>query len=235
VNVLEHLDDLRRAYDGRDGLALLRALLKEGPLAGKTALVSSFGAESAVLLDMVATVDPSTPVLFLDTGKLFAETQGYREEMVDLLGLRDVRVIRPPAVALARHDPGGELWRREPDLCCHIRKTEPLQEALEGFVGWITGRKRFQAGLRSQLPIIEPEWSSGRIKLNPLALWSAEDVERYRLLRNLPRHPLVDHGYRSIGCVTCTRPVASGEAARAGRWWGLDKTECGIHLPGDAA
>jgi phosphoadenosine phosphosulfate reductase len=235
VNVLEHLDDLRRAYDGLDGLALLRALLKEGPLAGKTALVSSFGAESAVLLDMVATVDPSTPVLFLDTGKLFAETQGYREEMVDLLGLRDVRVIRPPAVALARHDPGGELWRREPDLCCHIRKTEPLQEALEGFVGWITGRKRFQAGLRSQLPIIEPEWSSGRIKLNPLALWSAEDVERYRLLRNLPRHPLVDHGYRSIGCVTCTRPVASGEAARAGRWWGLDKTECGIHLPGDAA
>jgi phosphoadenosine phosphosulfate reductase len=155
--------------------------------------------------------------------------------MVDLLGLRDVRVIRPPAVALARHDPGGELWRREPDLCCHIRKTEPLQEALEGFVGWITGRKRFQAGLRSQLPIIEPEWSSGRIKLNPLALWSAEDVERYRLLRNLPRHPLVDHGYRSIGCVTCTRPVASGEAARSGRWWGLDKTECGIHLPGDAA
>ena len=235
MNVLEHLDDLRRAYEGLDGLALLRALLKEGPLAGKTALVSSFGAESAVLLDMVATVDPATPVIFLDTGKLFAETQAYREEMTLLLRLRDVRVIRPRAAALARHDAGGDLWRREPDLCCHIRKTEPLQEALEGFVAWITGRKRFQAGLRSQLPVIEPAWSSARIKLNPLALWSAEDVERYRLLRNLPRHPLIDQGYRSIGCVTCTRPVASGEATRAGRWWGLDKTECGIHLAAEDA
>jgi phosphoadenosine phosphosulfate reductase len=234
VSMLEHLDDLRRAYDGRDGLALLRGLLQEGPLAGKTALVSSFGAESAVLLDMVATVDPATPVIFLDTGKLFRETQAYREEMVELLRLRDVRVVRPDAAALARQDAGDDLWRREPGLCCHIRKTEPLQEALEGFVAWITGRKRFQAGLRIQLPIIEPEWSSGRIKLNPLALWSADDVERYRLLRNLPKHPLVDQGYRSIGCVTCTRPVTSGEAPRAGRWWGLDKTECGIHLPGDA-
>ena len=111
----------------------------------------------------------------------------------------------------------------------------PCEAGLEGFVAWITGRKRFQAGLRSELPVIEPEGSSGRIKLNPLALWSTEDVERYLLLRNLPRHPLVERGYRSIGCTTCTRPVAAGEAARAGRWWGLDKTECGIHLQGDAA
>jgi phosphoadenosine phosphosulfate reductase len=235
LSVLEHLDDLRRAYEGLDGLALLRALLKEGPLAGRTALVSSFGAESAVLLDMVASVDPATPVIFLDTGKLFPETQAYREELIDLLRLRDVRVVEPRAAALGRYDPGGDLWSREPDLCCHIRKTEPLQEALEGFAGWITGRKRFQAGLRSQLPIIEPEWSSGRIKLNPLALWSAEDIERYRLLRNLPKHPLVDQGYRSIGCITCTRPVNSGEAPRAGRWWGLDKTECGIHQQDEAA
>jgi phosphoadenosine phosphosulfate reductase len=235
LSLLDHLDDLRRAHEGQDGLALLRALLKEGPLAGRTALVSSFGAESAVLLDMVATVDPATPVIFLDTGKLFGETQAYREELVALLRLSDVRVIRPRAAALARHDGAGDLWRREPDLCCHIRKAEPLQEALEGFAGWITGRKRFQAGLRSQLPILEPEWSSGRIKINPLALWSPEDVERYRRLRNLPKHPLVDRGYRSIGCTTCTRPVAASEAQRAGRWWGLDKTECGIHLQGDAA
>jgi phosphoadenosine phosphosulfate reductase len=235
LSMLEHLDDLRRACQGQDGLALLRALLKEGPLAGRTALVSSFGAESAVLLDMVATVDPATPVIFLDTGKLFEATQAYREELVELLRLSDVRVVRPGAAALARHDAGGDLWRGDPDLCCHLRKTTPLQQALEGFVAWITGRKRFQAGLRGELPVIEPERSSGRIKLNPLALWSAEDVERYRLLRNLPRHPLVDHGYRSIGCTTCTRPVAAGEAARAGRWWGVDKTECGIHLQGAAA
>lgn len=230
-----HLDDLRRTCAGLDGLALLRAVLKGGPLAGGTALVSSFGAESAVLLDMVASVDPATPVIFLDTGKLFAETQAYRERMVELLGLRDVRVVRPGAAALARKDAGDDLWRREPDLCCHIRKTEPLQQALGGFAAWITGRKRFQAGLRGRLPVIEPEWSTGRLKLNPLALWSAENVERYRLLRDLPRHPLVDQGYRSIGCITCTRPVTSGEAPRAGRWCGLEKTECGIHLQGDAA
>ena len=109
MSLLDHLDDLRRAHEGQDGLALLRALLKEGPLAGRTALVSSFGAESAVLLDMVATVDPATPVIFLDTGKLFAETQEYREELVVVLRLGDVRVIRPSAAALARYDPGGGL------------------------------------------------------------------------------------------------------------------------------
>jgi len=230
--LIEHLDDLRRAYGELDGLALLRAALREGPLRGRTALVSSFGAESAVLLDMVATVDPSIPVIFLDTGKLFEETQDYREELTLLLGLTDVRVVRPETAALGRHDPDGTLWRREPNLCCHLRKTEVLERALSGFAAWITGRKRFQGGLRSALATIEGEPASGRIKLNPLAPWSAADVERYRLLRNLPAHPLVADGFASIGCLPCTRRVAPGEDARAGRWWGLDKTECGIHRPG---
>jgi phosphoadenosine phosphosulfate reductase len=228
----DHLADLRAAFGVLDGLALLRASLREGPLAGRTALVSSFGAESAVLLDMVASVDRKIPVIFLDTGKLFEATHDYREELVETLGLEDVRVVRPETAAVQRHDPKGDLWRREPDLCCHIRKTEVLERALAGFAGWITGRKRFQSGLRNRLPTIEAEPSSGRIKLNPLAPWSADDVEAYRRLRNLPVHPLVADGYRSIGCVTCTRPVAEGEDPRAGRWWGLDKTECGIHLMG---
>ncbi len=232
MSLLEHLGDLRHAYGQLDGLALLRAVLREGPLKGRTALVSSFGAESAVLLDMVATVDPTTPVIFLDTGKLFEETQDYRQELVRLLGLEDVRVVRPAPVDLARHDPKGTLWSRDPDLCCHIRKTEVLDRALDGFAAWITGRKRFQGGLRSALPTIEGEPSTGRIKLNPLAPWSADDVERYRLLRNLPAHPLVADGFASIGCVPCTRRVAPGEPTRAGRWWGLDKAECGIHRPG---
>jgi phosphoadenosine phosphosulfate reductase len=231
TGLIEHLDDLRLAYGELDGLALLRAVLREGPLRGKTALVSSFGAESAVLLDMVATVDPTTPVIFLDTGKLFEETQDYRQELTRLLGLTDVRIARPEPAALARHDPAGTLWQREPDACCHIRKTEVLERALSGFSAWITGRKRFQGGMRSGLGTLEGERSSGRIKLNPLAPWSAEDVERYRLLRNLPAHPLVADGFPSIGCVPCTRRVAPGEPARAGRWWGLDKTECGIHRP----
>jgi phosphoadenosine phosphosulfate reductase len=227
--LIDHLDDFEQAYQGLDGLALLRAVMAEGPLAGKVALVSSFGAESVVLLDMVATIDPATPVIFLDTGKLFPETSVYREEVAELLGLQDVRVAAPAIGALAQHDEAGRLWAKEPDLCCHIRKTEPLEAALDGFAGWITGRKRFQGGLRRDLPILEGEPATRRIKLNPLAGWSSDDVERYRLLRDLPAHPLFAEGYRSIGCVPCTRPVADSDDPRAGRWWGLDKTECGIH------
>jgi phosphoadenosine phosphosulfate reductase len=230
--LIEQLECLRQAYGTLDGLALLRALLREGPLAGRTALVSSFGAESVVLLDMVATIDRTTPVIFLDTGKLFSETQDYREELTELLDLKDVRVVSPAPRDLAAHDPQGGLWQGDPDLCCHIRKTEPLEQALTGFAAWITGRKRFQGGLRGALSTIEGDAATGRIKINPLAPWSADDVERYRQLRNLPAHPLVAEGYRSIGCIPCTRRVAAGDGARDGRWWGLDKTECGIHRPG---
>lgn len=231
TNILEHLTDLQKACEGLDGLSLLRALLREGPLAGKTALVSSFGAESVVLLDMVATIDPSTPMIFLDTGKLFPETHVFREEVTELLGLTDVRLAAPSAGRLAQHDVNGDLWQREPDFCCDIRKTEPLDQALDGFAAWITGRKRFQGGTRAALQVVEADTSVDRIKLNPLARWSPEDVERYRILRDLPAHPLVAKGYRSIGCAPCTRPTKEGENPRAGRWWGLDKTECGIHQP----
>lgn len=229
TGILDHLDDLRRSLDGRDGLSLLRGLLIEGPLKGKTVLVSSFGTESIVLLDMIATIDPAIPVIFLDTGKLFPETHAYREEVTELLGLEDVRLATPSIGNLNRYDRVGDLWRHEPDLCCHIRKTEPLEEALQGFSGWITGRKRFQSSTRATLPIIEADASAGRIKLNPLARWSSEDVERYRILRDLPAHPLQAEGYRSIGCKPCTRPTREGDDPRGGRWWGLDKTECGIH------
>jgi phosphoadenosine phosphosulfate reductase len=230
--LIDQLGSLREAYGAQDGLALLRALLREGPLAGRTALVSSFGAESVVLLDMVATVDRATPVIFLDTGKLFGETNDYREELTALLGLTDVRVVSPAPRDLTLHDPQGSLWQRDPDRCCHIRKTEPLEQALTGFAAWITGRKRFQGGLRGALPTLEGDPATGRIKINPLAPWSAEDIERYRQLRTLPAHPLAAEGYASIGCYTCTRRVAPGEDPREGRWWGLDKTECGIHGPG---
>lgn len=225
----EFVEDLRGAYGHLDGLALLRGILREGPLAGRTALVSSFGAESAVLLDMVATVEPATPVIFLDSGKLFAATHAYREELTTLLGLRDVRVVGPSRDELEHFDPFGRLHAADADMCCHVRKTLPLAEALEGFAGWITGRKRFQGGLRRELHPIEGDAATGRIKLNPLVRWSPEDLERYRRLRHLPEHPLAPEGYRSIGCVPCTRPVADHEEARAGRWWGLDKSECGIH------
>jgi phosphoadenosine phosphosulfate reductase len=222
------LDWARDAWGELEGLALLRAALR-GPFAGQIAMVSSFGAESAVLLDMIASVDPATPVIFLDTGKLFPETLAHRDELVDWLGLTDVRAIPPDAADLGRSDPDGELWRREPDLCCHIRKTEPLDQALAGFAGWITGRKRFQGGVRASLPAVETDPVTGQLKLNPLANWSLEDIRHYRRLRQLPLHPLLARGYPSIGCAPCTRAIREGEDIRAGRWSQLDKTECGIH------
>lgn len=212
----------------RDGLALVRALLSS-PLRRRTALVSSFGAESAVLLDMVATVDPATPVIFLDTGKLFPETLAYQQELCALLGLTDVRHVRPDGASLLLHDSAGRLYERDPDFCCHLRKTEPLDQALEGFFGWITGRKRFQGGARADLPVLESEPDTGRVKINPLAHWTLEDLRHYRRLRQLPLHPLIPKGFASVGCRPCTSPVRAGEPPRAGRWRGLDKLECGIH------
>ena len=211
-----------------DGLALIRFAL-EGPLRGKVALVSSFGAESAVLLDMVATIDPATPVIFLDTGKLFAETLSYQNHLCRHLGLTDVRSIRPDPADLLRYDPRGKLATSDPDLCCHIRKTEPLDLALEGFCGWITGRKRFQGGRRVDLQAIEHDLSANLIKFNPLAHWSLEDVRHYRRLRQLPLHPLATKGYGSIGCAPCTMPTSDQDGPRSGRWQGIDKQECGIH------
>jgi phosphoadenosine phosphosulfate reductase len=224
----ELITDLRRRAEEEDGLALIRSVLRS-PLGGRIALVSSFGAESVVLLDMVASVEPATPVVFLDTGRLFAETLAYREKLCALLRLSDVRHIRPEPASIARYDESLDLFARDPDFCCQLRKSEPMEQALDGFAGWITGRKRFQGGARVDLPVIEIEPASGRLKLNPLARWSLEDVRHYRRLRQLPLHPLSTRGYGSIGCAPCTTPIRDGEPPRAGRWRGLDKLECGIH------
>jgi phosphoadenosine phosphosulfate reductase len=232
LNLLPDIEELRREAGDLDGTALIRALAGPGgPLRHRTALVSAFGAESVALLHMAAEVDPAIPVIFLDTGKHFPETLAYRDLLVRRLGLTDVRTAYPDRLSLVRHDRHGRLFADDPDLCCHIRKTEPLSEELEGFAAWITGRKRFQGGLRSGLGTIEPEAGADRLKLNPLASWSAERIEAYRAAHDLPEHPLVARGFRSIGCASCTRPTRPGEPARAGRWFGIDKAECGIHLP----
>jgi phosphoadenosine phosphosulfate reductase len=202
--------------------------------AGKIALVSSFGTESAILLHMVSRVDRALPVVFLETGKLFAETLAYRDELVARLGLTNVRSVRPSGKQLAAYDPDGRLWEKDPDLCCAIRKTNPLDEALEGFSAWITGRKRAQGGVRGNLNLVETG-PDGRVTVNPLAFWDDEDIEAYFERFNLPRHPLEAEGYSSIGCTTCTRRPLPGADKRSGRWAGMDKTECGIHLPRSAA
>ena len=218
---------------GLDGLALIRAAVECAP--GRVALVSSFGAESAVLLDMMATVDRNAPVIFLDTGRHFPETHAYVRELCEFLGLNNLHQARPNPRAIERHDPREELFAADADSCCYIRKTEPLEQQLDPYDGWITGRKRFQGGARSELATVEREPSSGRLKFNPLAHWSMEDIRAYRRLRQLPLHPLVERGYGSIGCAPCTSPSIDGEDARAGRWRGMDKTECGIHLQSDGS
>jgi len=190
------------------------------------ALVSSFGAESVALLHLAATVQPDVQVLFIDTMLLFPETLSYQRDVARQLGLRRVQVIRADTAA----DPDDTLHLRDPDACCDLRKTQVLSSALAGFDGWITGRKRFQSGQRADLPPFEVEEATGRIKVNPLAHWSRDDVQEYIAENNLPRHPLVARGYPSIGCAPCTTPVAAGEDPRSGRWRGQEKDECGIHF-----
>jgi phosphoadenosine phosphosulfate reductase len=204
---------------------LRRAITRD--YAGRIAVVSSFGAESAVLLALVADIDPATPVLFVQTGQHFAETLAYRHELTATLGLTDVRDIGPTTAERAANDPGDELWRYDPDACCRFRKVTPLERALAPFGAWVTGRKRHQALTRIALPLVERV--DGKTKINPLADWTADQVEAEMLRRALPRHSLSLEGYPSIGCAPCTRAVAIGEDPRSGRWAGTGKTECGIH------
>ncbi|WP_424986143.1 phosphoadenylyl-sulfate reductase [Microbulbifer sp. S227A] len=216
---------LNARYRHHGATAVMQGALQD---AGKIALVSSFGAESVVLLHMAAVADRSTPVLFIDTEMLFTETLVYQTEVSERLGLNNVQIIR--ADDIAARDPDGTLHRRDTDACCALRKTEPLNEALAPFDGWITGRKRFQSGTRAALDFFEVENGTGRIKVNPLAHWAPEDVRAYMDENRLPRHPLVAKGYPSIGCAPCTSPVAEGEDPRAGRWRNQEKDECGIHF-----
>jgi phosphoadenosine phosphosulfate reductase len=191
------------------------------------ALVSSFGTESAALLKVMADVDPAIPVIFLDTGWLFEETLAYRDTLIATLGLRDVRSIKPLDETLSREDPERELWFSDPDACCRIRKVEPLKRALAPFRAWINGRKRFQGGLRADIAVVEDDGS--RLKFNPFANVSREEIEAIYSLAKLPPHPLAASGYLSVGCMPCTSRTSPDEDARAGRWRGRAKTECGIH------
>lgn len=213
-------------FAGMPAPEMLRELLT-GELAGRIASVSSYGAESAVLLHMVAQIDKDVPVIFTNTQKMFGETLAYRDELSERLGLTDLRVFRPDPRLLALRDATGMRWSYDPDGCCEIRKVEPLRRALGPFDAWISGRKGFQAGTRTALPRFEED--DGRLKINPLADWSKDQLDAYFAEHDLPRHPLEAQGYLSIGCAPCTSKVRPGEDPRAGRWRGRAKTECGIH------
>ncbi|MFC3714404.1 phosphoadenylyl-sulfate reductase [Sphingoaurantiacus capsulatus] len=211
--------------EGLDTTAMLELLLRD-VVPGRVALVSSFGAESAVLLHLVSTIDRSVPLVFVNTQKMFGDTLAYRDELAERLGFTDLRVVRPDPYLLAQKDATGLRWSYDPDGCCEIRKVEPLRRALAPFDAWISGRKGFQAG-RGGIPRVELD--EGRLKINPLAGWSKADLDAYFAAHDLPRHPMEAQGYPSIGCSPCTSRVLPGEDPRAGRWRGWDKVECGIH------
>ncbi|MBC7520776.1 MAG: phosphoadenylyl-sulfate reductase [Sandarakinorhabdus sp.] len=223
-------DDVARLKAKYEGVATADMLadLIAGELKGGIAAVSSFGSESAVLLDMVAAADKDVPVIFINTQKIFGETLAYRDELAEKLGFTDLRVFRPDPRLLAEKDATSLRWSYDPDGCCDLRKVEPLRRALAPFDAWISGRKGFQAG-RAALPRFEID--EGRLKINPLADWSKDRIDASFAAAKLPRHPLEAQGYPSVGCVPCTSQVQPGEDPRAGRWRGWDKTECGIHDP----
>lgn len=227
ISLEEEIAALNARFEDASAQEILRFAVREG-FAGEIAMVSSFGADSAVLLHLLSQVDPSAPVVTVDTGKLFPDTLRYRDALVEHLGLSNVQSQKPAKEDLSDVDPAGMLWMSDTDACCHVRKVLPLEVALTGYRAWISGRKRFQSATRSSLSVFELD--GDRIKVNPLAGWTAADILAYAKEHDLPPHPLVAQGYPSIGCLPCTSKVKPGEDPRAGRWRGQDKTECGIHI-----
>jgi phosphoadenosine phosphosulfate reductase len=219
---------LAAAWEGKAPQEILRHAI-EDEFIGRIAMVSSFGAESASLLHMVAAIDPALPVIFIDTDKHFAQTLDYKDELAARLGLKDLRVEMPDSTEVKAEDPKGDLWKRDPDACCALRKVRPNERALVDFDAWISGRKRHHGAARAHLPVVD--YDGIHFKVNPLVSWTPADIRAYVKAHDLPAHPLVADGYPSIGCWPCTSPAAEDGNARSGRWANQDKTECGIHRP----
>ena len=230
LNAYQTAKDLADRYDDEGGEDLISVMVKD-VFPGKICLVSSFGAEAALLLDMASKVDKALPVVFIDTQKLFPETLAYRDMLIARYAFTNVKTYYPDYADTSRSDPGEDLWSRDVNACCYIRKVKPLEKALQGFDAWITGRKRFQGGTRKDMPLIES--AGGRVKINPLANWDRNDVAKAFKERDIPLHPLKEHGYLSIGCMPCTSIPDDPDDPRSGRWQGQEKTECGIHLDED--
>ncbi len=220
--------ELSAQYEGLTPQEILRDVIRN-QFFGDITLSSSFGADSAVLLHMVSEIDPALPVLFLDTDRHFFQTLQYRDELAQRLGLTNIIVLKADAGEAASEDARNTLWRTNPDQCCDLRKVRPLNRLMEGYGAWISGRKRHQAKTRANLPIVE--WDGRHFKVNPLAAWTQGDLDSYFAVHDLPPHPLVEQGFASIGCFTCTKPVETGADARSGRWADSEKIECGIHTP----
>jgi phosphoadenosine phosphosulfate reductase len=193
------------------------------------ALATGFGAEGCVLVAMLSTISPGTRIFYLDTDLLFPETYALRDQLEARYGVHFERRATSLSVDDQAALHGERLWEREPDLCCRLRKVEPLREMLKGLRAWVTAIRRDQSAARAGTSLIERDEKFGLIKINPLAAWTEHDVWNYIARHDVPYNTLHDQGYPSIGCTPCTMPVQLGETSRAGRWRGTSKSECGIH------
>ena len=204
----------------------------------RLAVATSFQSSGLVLLHMMRSIKADVPVLFLNTGFHFKETLAFKDEMTARWDLKLVELVGEHGSAERQAEiHGPELYRRDPERCCSINKVEPLMKALEEYDGWVSGLRRDQSPLRAETPVVEAQLlQSGDeiLKIHPLAHWTKAQVANYIKEHDIPTHPLLEMGFASIGCWPCTRTIKDGEDDRAGRWSGLAKTECGIHLFGKA-
>ncbi|HWT02717.1 MAG TPA: phosphoadenylyl-sulfate reductase [Pyrinomonadaceae bacterium] len=223
----EELRALSEEFEDAPPEAVLRWAVEEfGP---DVALATGFGAEGCVLVAMLSQISAAARVFYLDTDLLFPETYALRDRLEARYNVRFERRATRLSLGAQAEEHGDRLWERRPDLCCRLRKIEPLREMLRGLRAWITAIRRDQSPARASAGVIERDAKFGLIKINPLARWSSSDVWNYVARYDVPYNPLHDHDYPSIGCAPCTSPVQIGEDPRAGRWRGTQKTECGLH------
>ncbi|WP_065410393.1 phosphoadenylyl-sulfate reductase [Bacillus wudalianchiensis] len=190
----------------------------------------SFGAEGIVLIDLIAKVNKEAKIIFLDTGLHFPETYELIEKVKERYPALNITKVRPATtVEEQAKEHGEELWKRDPNLCCHLRKVVPLQKALQGSKAWISGLRREQSPTRSHVQYVNKDEKFHKVKVCPLIHWTWEDIMTYLHVHQLPYNPLHDKGFPSIGCAPCTEPVSENEGLRAGRWAGRSKSECGLH------
>ncbi len=226
LSLQQRAEQAGRDLDGAPALEIVRWAAEnlDGPLAVAGSM------QDAVLPHLVSQVVPGVDVLFLDTGYHFAETLKTRDVVARDLDVNIVEVKPRQTVAEQDAEYGPKLFSRDPGLCCFLRKVAPLAEALEPYAGWVTGVRREEAPTRANTPVITWDENHQMVKINPIATWTAADVEAYQVEHGLPRNPQTLQGYPSIGCEPCTAKVAPGADPRSGRWAGRDKIECGIHL-----
>ncbi|MGO9482509.1 MAG: phosphoadenylyl-sulfate reductase [Candidatus Kryptoniota bacterium] len=225
----EEIKSLNEKFETRDPIEVFEWVSDHVPI-GEIAMATGFGAEGVALVDMIASVNKGIPIFYLDTDVLFPETYSLRDKLEEKYGIKLIRFATPISLVQQAELHGASLWENNPDLCCNIRKVEPLREALKNYSGWITAIRREQSPGRANAGIVEWDKKFNLLKINPLAAWTKKEVWQYITDHGVPYNPLYDAGYASIGCTRCTTPVEAGEDERAGRWRGYQKKECGLHV-----